>query len=142
MSWEDYRHRSRVMDAVLDDVAASRSGQLPARWRPEIDAAFGGEAGFAQALYRRWFAALTVRLDPVLEARAAGRPAAAARAARRLARERPALFALLAAYSGHPALEAARQRERHDLAWAPGAQLAALTPLLDDLLPPVIGVPS
>jgi hypothetical protein len=134
MSWETYRQRSRVLDGVLNDVAASGSRRVPARWRPEIDEAFGGEAGFAQALYARWFAALTARLDPVLEAWPADLPDTAARVARQLARERPALFGLLAAYSGHSALEGARQRDRHYLDWAPGAQLAALAARPDDLL--------
>ncbi|MBO0806625.1 MAG: hypothetical protein J2P25_26535, partial [Nocardiopsaceae bacterium] len=71
----------------------------------------------------------------VLEAMPADLPDAAARAARQLARERPALFALLSAYAGHPALEAARQQERRYLDWAPGAQLVALSSHLDELLP-------
>lgn len=134
MSWETYRQRQRVLDGVLDDVAASGSWQIPARWRPETERTFGGEADFAQALYPRWFAALTARLDTVLENRPADLPEAAARAARQLARERPALFALLAAYADHPVMERVRQQERGYLGWAPGAQLAALAPQRDDLL--------
>src|SRR5690348_18388687 len=95
MSWEDYHRRARVVDGVLYDVAASRDGQIPARWWPEIRVALGGDGGFAGALYHRWFAALTARLDAVLEAQPADLPDAAARAARLLARERPALFGLL-----------------------------------------------
>jgi hypothetical protein len=128
MSWEDYHRRARVVDGVLHDVAASRDGQIPARWWPEIQVAFGGDGGFAGALYHRWFAALTARLDAVLEARPADPPDAAAQAARLLARERPALFGLLSAYASHPVLAAARVREKDSLAWAPGAQLAALAP--------------
>ena len=128
MSWEDYHRRARVVDGVLHDVAASRDGQIPARWRPEIRAALGGDGGLAGALYHRWFAALTARLDAVLEARPADLPDAAAHAARLLARERPALFGLLSAYASHPVLAAARVREKDSLAWAPGAQLAALAP--------------
>lgn len=127
MSWEDYRRRSRVLDEVLEDVAANGNWRIPDRRLPEVGRMFGGAAGFAQALYPRWFAALTARLDAVLEARPADLPDAAARAARQLAGERPVLFALLAAYSGDPALESVRQRERRYLDWAPGAQLTALT---------------
>ena len=128
MSWEDYHRRARVVDGVLHDVAASRDGQIPGRWRPEIRVALGGDGGFAGALYHRWFSALTARLDAVLEARPADLPDAAAQAARLLARERPALFGLLSAYASHPVLAAARVREKDSLAWAPGAQLAALAP--------------
>lgn len=128
MSWQDYHRRARVVDGVLHDVAASRDGQIPARWWPEIRVALGGDGGFAGALYHRWFAALTARLDAVLEARPADLPDAAAQAARLLARERPALFGLLSAYASHPVLAAARVREKNSLAWAPGAQLAALAP--------------
>jgi hypothetical protein len=126
MSWETYRRRESVMDGVLEDVAASGDWRIPDRWHQEIEETFGGEAGFAGALYPRWFAALSARLDPVLEARPADLPDAAARAARQLARERPALFALLAAYRDHPVLAEARRRERQYLDWAPGAQLTAL----------------
>ena len=126
MSWETYQRRARVMNEVLDDVAASDDRRIPDRWRPEIERTFGSEAGLARALYPRWFAALTARLDPVLEAGPADLPDAAARAARQLARERPALFGLLAAYRGDPALADARRQERRYLDWAPGAQLTAL----------------
>ena len=127
MSWEDYHRRARVVDGVLHDVAASRNGQIPAQWWPEIRVVFGGDGGFAGALYHRWFAALTARLDAVLEEWPADLPDAAAQAARLLARERPALFGLLSAYASHPVLAAVREREKEFLAWAPGAQLAALT---------------
>lgn len=127
MTWQDHVRRQRILDGVLDDVAASGSRRIPARWRPQIEETFADEAGFVLALYPRWFAALTARLDAVLEARPADLPDAAARAARQLAGERPVLFALLAAYSGDPALESVRQRERRYLDWAPGAQLTALT---------------
>lgn len=139
MSWEDFRERQRVVDGVLDDIAASESWQVPAQWQSEIENTFGGEADsaralFARALYPRWFAALSARLDAVLESQPADLPEAAARAARQLARERPAQFALLAGYAGHPALEEAHRRERRYLDWAPGAQLSALAPQRDDLL--------
>ena len=130
MSYETCRRRESVMNEVLEDVAASGDWRIPAKWRQEIEETFGGEAGFAVALYARWFAALTVRLDPVLEAPPADLPDAAARAARQLAREHPALSALLADYLDHPALAEARRRERRYFDWAPGAQLASLAPLV------------
>lgn len=126
MSWKDYEERQRFIAAVLDDVTANGNWQIPARWRAEIDAKFGGEAEFALALYPRWFAILSVRLDPVLEDRPADLAGAAARAAMHLACEQPALFALLAANWALPALEPARLEDRHYLAWAPGAQLTEL----------------
>lgn len=134
MSWKDYERRQHILDGVLEDVTASGTWRVPARWRPEIDAAFGGEAEFAQALYPRWFAALTARLDAVLQTRPADLPEAAAREARQLAREHRALFALLSGYSGHPVLDRARQQDRYYLDWAPGAQLDALATRRDDLL--------
>lgn len=134
MSWEDFRERQRVVDGVLDDIAASESWRIPAQWQPEIENTFGDEALFARALYPRWFAALSARLDAVLESCPADLPEAAARAARQLARERPAQFALLSGHAGHPELEEVRRRERRYLDWAPGAQLAALAPQRDDLL--------
>lgn len=134
MSWENYRERRRVLDEVLDDVTASGNWHVPAQWRPEVGETFGGEAEFARALYPRWFAALSARLDEVLEASPADLPEEAARAARRLARERPALFAVVSASAGHPALAEARQHERRYLDWAPGAQLSALARQRDDLL--------
>lgn len=130
MSYETYRRRESVVNEVLEDVAASGDWRIPARWRPEIEATFGGEAGFTAALYPRWFAALTARLDPVLEERPADLPDAAAQAARQLAGEEPALFGLLAAYADDPALAEARSRERRCFDWAPGAQLAALAQLV------------
>jgi hypothetical protein len=135
MSWETYRRRESVIDGVLEDVAASGDVRISDKWQPEIEETFGGVAGFAGALYPRWFAALTARLDQVLQDQPADLPDAAARVAVELAREQPALFAVLASCSGHPALEAARQRERRYLGWAPGAQLAALASRRDDLLP-------
>lgn len=134
MSHEDYERRQRIMDEVLDDVAASGGRRIPDRWRPEIDETFGDEASFALALYPRWFAALTARLDTVLETGSADLPDAAARVAGDLARERPALFAVLAAYCGDPELEDVRRRERQYLNWAPGAELTELASRLDDLL--------
>ena len=125
-SWQDYHRRARVVDGVLHDAAASGDYQIPARWQPQIRVAFGGDGGLVGALYHRWFAALTARLDPLLEAPPADLPAAAAQAARQLARERPALFGLLSACAGHPVLAAAREREKRSLGWAPGAQLATL----------------
>jgi hypothetical protein len=126
MSWENYRRRARLLNEVLDDVAASGDWRVPDQWRPQVDTTFGGEAEFARALYPRWFAALSARLDEVLAAGPADLPEAAARAARQLASERPALFAPLSAYAEHPALEAVRRQERRHLYWAPGAHLPAL----------------
>jgi hypothetical protein len=124
----DRRRRKRDDITAAGQSPGSRDGQIPARWWPEIRVALGGDGGFAGALYHRWSAALTARLDAVLEARPADLPDAAAQAARLLARERPALFGLLSAYASHPVLAAARVREKDSLAWAPGAQLAALAP--------------
>lgn len=135
MSWEDYRQRTRVLDAVLDDVTASGDWQIPDQRQPEIEQTFGDQAGFARALYPRWFAALSARMDTVLEAHPEDLPEAAEREAAQLARERAGLFALLAAYADHPALEEAREQERHYLDWAPGAQLTALAARRDELLP-------
>lgn len=135
MSWEDYERRKHLMDAVLADVTASGGWRLPDRWRPEIAATFGDEAGFALALYPRWFSALSARLDAVLEELPADLAGAAEREAWRLARERPAMIAVLSAYAGHPSLAAARRRELRYLDWAPGARLPALASRLDDLLP-------
>ena len=134
MSSEAYRRRSRVLDEVLADIDETGGWQVPARWLPEVERTFGSVAGFAQALYPRWFAALTARLDPVLEEQPADLPDEAARVAAELAREQPALFAMLAAYCDHPALAEVHRRERQYLSWAPGAALAALAPRLDDLL--------
>lgn len=135
MSWEDYRQRTRVLDAVLDDVTASGDWRIPDQRQPEIELTFGDQAGFARALYPRWFAALSARMDTVLEAHPEDLPEAAEREAAQLARERAGLFALLAAYADHPALEEAREQERHYLDWAPGAQLTALAVRRDELLP-------
>lgn len=134
MSWEDYRRRTRVLDAVLDDVTASSDWQIPDQRQGEVVKTFGDEAGFAQALYPRWFAALSARMDTVLEVRPEDLPEAAEREAAQLARERAGLFALLAAYADHPALEEAREQERHYLDWAPGAQLPALAKRREELL--------
>lgn len=134
MSWKDYERRQHLMDSVLDDVAAS-GWHLPAQRQTEITETFGDEAGFALALYPRWFSALSARLDAVLEELPADLAGEAERAAVRLARERPAMIAVLSAYADHPALAAARRQERQYLDWAPGAQLPALAARLDDLLP-------
>ena len=133
MSLNDYRRRTSVQDAVLAEVDETANWQVPARWLPEVERTFGSEASFVQSLYPRWFAALTARLDPVLEDRPADLADAAARAARQLAREHPAMFALLAAYADRPVMEGARQRERQYLYWAPGAQLTALAAREDEL---------
>lgn len=138
MSWKDYERRQQLMDAVLDDVAASGDWRIPDRWQPEITAMFGGEAGFALALYPRWFATLSARLDAVLEELPADLTGAAETEAVRLVRARPAMFAVLAAYADHPELEAARHQERQYLDWAPAAQLPALAARLDDLLPVLV----
>jgi len=135
MSWKDYERRQRLMNGVLDDVAASGDWSLPRQRQPEISETFGDEAGFALALYPRWFSALSARLDAVLEELPADLAGAAGREARRLARERPAMIAVLSAYADHPALEAARVREQRYLDWAPGAQLPALAARLDEVLP-------
>lgn len=135
MSWEDYRQRARVLDAVLDDVTASSDWQVPDQRQPEVEKTFGDQAGFAQALYPRWFAALTARLDAVLEEHPEDLPEAAEREAAQLARERAGLFALLAAHADHPALEEAREQERRYLDWAPGAHLTALAQRRGELLP-------
>lgn len=126
MTWENYRRRASVLDGVLDDVAASGDWRVPDRWRSQIDATFGGEAELALALYPRWFAALSARLDEVLAERPADLAEAAERTARQLASDRPALFAVVSAYAEHPVFETARRQERRHLYWAPGAQLPAL----------------
>lgn len=135
MSWKDYERRQRLMDGVLDEVAASGDWSLPRQRQPEISETFGDDAGFALALYPRWFSALSARLDVVLEELPADLAGAAEREATRLARERPAMIAVLAAYADDPALSAARRREEQYLDWAPGAHLPALAARLDDLLP-------
>lgn len=135
MSWKDYERRQRLMDTVLGDVAASGDWSLPRQRQPEISETFGGEAGFALALYPRWFSALSARLDAVLEELPDDLEGAAEQEARRLARERPAMIAVLSAYVDHPELAAARHREQQYLDWAPGAQLPALASRLEDLLP-------
>lgn len=134
MSWKDYEQRQHLMDGVLDDVAAS-GWHVPAQWQTQITETFGDEAGFALALYPRWFSALSARLDAVLEELPADLADEAERTAVRLARERPAMIAVLSAYADHPALAAARRQEQQYLDWAPGAQLPALAARLDDLLP-------
>jgi hypothetical protein len=135
MSWEDYRERTHVLDAVLDDVTAGSDWRIPEQRQSEVDETFGGQAGFARALYPRWFAALSARLDTVLEEHPADLPEAAEREAAQLARERAGLFALLTAHADSPALSEAREQEAHYLDWAPGAQLTALAARRDELLP-------
>jgi hypothetical protein len=129
--WDDPRQRTRVMNDVLDDIAASDDWHVPAKWRLETDLMFGGEAGFAMALYPRWFAALSARMDAVLEGRSADLKEASARAARQLAAEQAPMFTLLAAYSGQPEFAAVRQQERRYFGWVPGVHLSALAADLD-----------
>lgn len=133
MSHETYRQRSRVIEGVLEDIDISGGWRIPGKWQLDIELLFGSEAEFVLALYPRWFAALTARLDQVLEDRPAEPSAAVARTARQLVREYPALFALLAEYCDHPALEAIHERERRTLGWAPGARLATLAARRGDL---------
>jgi hypothetical protein len=124
--WDDPRQRTRVMNGVLNDIATSDDWHVPAKWQLETDLMFGGEAGFALALYPRWFAALSARLDAVLEDRSADLKEASARVARELAAEQAPMFTLLAAYSGQPEFAAVRQQERRYFGWAPDVHLSAL----------------
>lgn len=123
---ETYRQRARVIDGVLADIDHSGGRRIPAKWQLDIELLFGSEAGFALALYPRWFAALSARLDQVLEDLPGDLPDAAGRAAASLASERPELFTLLALHSGDPELEVIHERELRSLRWAPAARLAAL----------------
>jgi hypothetical protein len=133
--WDDPRQRTRVMNGVLNDIAASDDWHVPAKWQLETALMFGGEAGFALALYPRWFAALSARLDAVLEDRSGDLTQGPVQAARQLAAEQPAVFTLLAAYCGQPEFAAVRQQERRYFGWAPGAHLSALAVDLADTLP-------
>jgi hypothetical protein len=140
--WDDPRQRTRVMNDVLDDIAHSGDWHVPAKWRLETDLMFGGEAGFALALYPRWFAALSARMDAVLEDRSADLKEASARAARQLAAGQPAMFTLLAAYSGEPGFAAVRRQERRYFGWAPDVHLTALAADLAGTLPDVTLITS
>ncbi|HVT68505.1 MAG TPA: hypothetical protein VHF26_12195 [Trebonia sp.] len=134
--WDDPRQRTRVIDGVLNDIASSDDWHVPAKWQLETDLMFGGEAGFALALYPLWFAALSARLDAVLEDRTGGDLGeASVQAARRLAAERPAMFTLQAAYSGRPEVTPVRPQERRYFGWVPGAHLTALAADLASTLP-------
>lgn len=115
MSWQDHHRRTEIIDGVLAEVADTGRAEVPARWHRRIAETFGSVDAFLGALHYRWLNTLTARLDAVCE-NPAGEPGAAVR--RELAATRPALWALLCAYSAHPALALARAVEERRCGWA------------------------
>lgn len=128
MSWDTYYQRKSVMDTVLTEVADAGADELPPSWRMEITRVFGGEDEFLLALHYTWANTLNARLDGVLGSAPDQAAAEVLRAWETLAAERPATVGLLARYADRPALAGAMRHLQRQLAWAPGVDVALLTP--------------
>lgn len=146
MPWNTYYTRKSVIDAVLADVDADGSSEIPPSHHEKITKAFArpdeflraqpagdfpGKDEFLLALHYRWANTLTTRLDPVLESPSADDAAKVQQTCQALAREQPATARLLAAYASRPSLASARRRHQRQLSGALGtgvAQLASSTP--------------
>lgn len=99
MSWQRYRRRHRVRQAVLSDLPRLGPTRAVARSRPLIDAEYHGIGEFLADVLVHWERTEHARIEAALEL---GEPADRARA--RLAAEGWAAPLLLAAFTEHPAL--------------------------------------
>lgn len=124
MSWNRVHRRHELVHAVLDDIADSGQPVVPARWRTEVDAEFGGFGEFLREVQRRWYRAFDARLDAVLEDRPPDTCAALVELWHDLAGAMPTARFLLDAHVDHPALAALHDRHRRALHAATGVHLA------------------
>ncbi|MFI6318194.1 hypothetical protein ACIBG8_11780 [Nonomuraea sp. NPDC050556] len=126
MSWERTHRRHELLHAVLDEFA--RSGR-PDRLAAEIEAEFGGWAGFLQEVQLRWFRAFDARLDGVLEEWPADLHGALVRLWQEVAAAMPEHRRVLNAYAGYPALAEPEDRHRRRLLAATGVRLDPIAPV-------------
>lgn len=127
MSWDTYYQRKSVIDAVLAEVAETRTDEISASWHTEITEVFGSEDEFLLAVHYHWSNTLFARLDALLESPPQDPGAKVRQIWRALAAEQPATASLLARYADRPPLVTAIRRQQRQLAWALGVDVAEFT---------------
>jgi hypothetical protein len=127
MSWDTYYQRKSVIEAVLAEVAETRTGEIPVSWHTEITEVFGGVDEFLLAVHYRWSNTLCARLDALLESPPQDTGAKVRQIWQALAAEQPATVSLLARYADRPPLVTAMRHQQRQLAWALGVDVAELT---------------
>ena len=125
MGWDQVHRRYELVQQTADAVARYGPGAVD-DWRPAIDKEYGGVDGWLRDVQRRWYSTVDAQLDAVLEAAPYDLADAIAELWRDATRARPELHAVLAAYAGHPALAAGRERHRRTLFAATGVDEARL----------------
>lgn len=109
-SWERYHRQHQLVNAVVDEVARSRSPHV--RRRDEVDALFGDLDSFLLAVHRRWWTTFDAYLDAVHEEVPDDLPSAVDELWQRLATRNPGMRMLIDAHLHRPALAAAEHSRR------------------------------
>lgn len=125
MSWERTHRRHELLHAVMDEIALVGR---PDRLAAEIDAEFGGMAGFLQEVQLRWFRAFDARLDGVLEEWPDDLHGALVRLWQEVAAAMPLHRLVLDTHAGHPALADPDDQHRRRLLAATGVRLDPIAP--------------
>lgn len=116
------RERNRLVSAVLDDVAKTRSPAV----RQDLITQFGELDELLLAVHHRWWTTFEAHLDELLEQPPANPAAALAELWHGLGIRLEGARALLDAHADRPSLAAAEQRRRRGTSTALGLPLAAL----------------
>ncbi|WP_113642656.1 hypothetical protein [Prauserella sp. PE36] len=121
--WEQVHRRHRLVHAVAADVERLGNEALTG-WESEIVAEYGELAAFLLDVQRRCHEAVYARLDLVLEDPSASPERDVRRTLAEAGRAHRALWGVLRACAGHPALAAGEARLRRSVFAATGVDPA------------------
>jgi len=136
-TWDETRRRSRLITAVLDDVAVS--GEADAVHRHPVVETFGDLDTLLLAVHTRWSTAVLARADDVLESDPIDPARALAAALHELDAALPGARLLLDGHAARPAVEAAEERLRTRIRADLDVDLADLPPVPAAASCPVFG---
>jgi hypothetical protein len=123
MSWSRIHLRQQLVRAVLADIAATGSPEIPAALTDRIDAQYGGFAEFLLAVQVLWYRTFDARLDAVLETWPSDTRGALIQLEKDVDEALTGAKILLDAHHAHPALAEVQRRHHRTLSWATGVSL-------------------